>query len=112
MENLELKKAIAHKALEIADYEPRAVVTRSILNKITGNITLLALDRGVGFASKIDPFDTFIHAIGGEAEIIIDGKTHFLLSGAVIIIPAHNTYSLRGNGRVKLLVTVIKSGYE
>ena len=112
MENPELEKSIAHITVEIIEYVPNAVVIKTILKKSTGNISVMSFDVGEGLTEKISPFDTFAQIIEGKAEIIIAGKSNFLVTGGSIIIPAHAPHHIKPDGRFKMILTVIKSGYE
>lgn len=98
--------------IEIIEYVPNSVVSRTIIRKSTGNVSVMAIDSGEALAEKISPFDTFIQVIEGEAEVEIDKKANALQTGEGIIIPAHSSNSIRANGRFKMISTIIKSGYE
>ena len=106
------EKSIAHITVEIIEYVPNAVVIKTILKKSTGNISVMSFDVGEGLTEKISPFDTFAQIIEGKAEIIITGKSNFLVTGGSIIIPAHAPHHIKPDGRFKMIMTVIKSGYE
>ena len=108
----EIEKSKSHILVEIIEYVPNSVLSKTILKKITGNITLSSLDTGEGFSEKISPFDCFIQIIEGKAEIMIDGELKRLSTGDGIIIPAHKSNSINANERFKMISTVIKSGYE
>ena len=112
MENKDFEKSIAHIIVEIIEYVPNSVVIKTILKKSTGNISVMSFDSGEGLTEKTSPFDTFAQIIEGNAEIVIDGKAHLLQSGQGIIIPAHQANLIKANGRFKMIMTVIKSGYE
>lgn len=112
MNNAELQKSVSHILIEIIEYIPNSVVSKTIIRKTTGNVTITASDTGEDMAEKISPFDTFIQIIEGAAEIIIDGKSNFLQIGQAIIIPAHTSNAFRANERFKMIATIIKSGYE
>jgi len=88
------------------------VVIKTILKKTTGNVSVMSFDNGEGLAEKTTPFDTFAQIIDGEAEIVISGKSNFLSIGESIVIPAHTPNFVNPNGRFKMILTVIKSGYE
>jgi quercetin dioxygenase-like cupin family protein len=98
--------------VEIIEYIPNSIVSRTILKKSTGNVSLMSLDTGEALTEKISPFDTFIQIIDGRAEITIDGKNHFLETGQGIIIPAHKSQIVNANERFKMISTIIKSGYD
>ena len=112
MDNTELEKSKAHIVVEIIEYMPNAVVSKTIIKKSTGNISVMSFDSGEGLTEKISPFDTFVQIIEGMAEIVIDGTSNLLKSGQGIIIPAHQPNIVKANGRFKMILTIIKSGYE
>ena len=110
--NQQLKKAKAHIIVQIIEYIPNSVVVKTILKKITGNISVISFDSGEAFSEKISPFDTFIQIIDGEAMVIIDRIANKLTTGESIIIPAHSSNSIEAKVRFKMISTLIKSGYE
>jgi quercetin dioxygenase-like cupin family protein len=112
MENIDIEKSKAFIIVEIIEYVPNSVVTKTIIKKSTGNVSAEAFDTGEGLSEKISPFDTFAQIIDGKAEIVIDGKSHFLNTGESIIIPAHTPNIINANERFKMISTIIKSGYE
>ena len=112
MENIEMEKSKAHIIVEIIEYMPNSVVSKTIVKKTTGNVTVSSVDMGEGFSEKTSPFDTFIQIIDGKAEILIDGHSKMLVTGEGIIVPAHKSNSIKANERFKMISTVIKSGYE
>ena len=112
MENKELEKSKAQITVEIIEYMPNSVVSKTIIKKSTGNISIMSFDTGEGLTEKTSPFDTFAQIIDGKAEIVIDGKSILLNTGQSIIIPAHKPNLIKGNERFKMILTVIKSGYE
>jgi quercetin dioxygenase-like cupin family protein len=112
MENPELEKAKTFIIVEIIEYIPNSVVIKTIMKKTTGNVSVVSVDSGEALSEKTSPFDNFIQAIDGKAEIMIDGKSHILDTGQSIIIPAHMRNSIKANVRFKMISTIIKSGYE
>jgi quercetin dioxygenase-like cupin family protein len=108
----ELKKGTAHIVVELIEYEHNAVVNKSILKRATGSINAMAFDKGEGLNEKTSPFDTYAQIIDGSAIIVVDGKETKLATGEGIIIPAHKSNHVKPNGRFKMILTVIKSGYE
>ena len=111
-DNVELEKANAHIIIEIIEYMANAVVTKTIIKRSTGNITVTSFDAGEELAEKTSPFDNYIQIIDGTAEIIINEITHKLSLGQGIIIPAHAKHCFNANVKFKMLSTIIKSGYE
>ena len=112
MPTTEVEKSKTHILIEIIEYVPNSVVTRTIIRKTTGNVNVIAIDTGEILAEKISPFDTFLQIIDGDAEVVIDRKSNFLKTGEAIIIPAHISHLVRANNRFKMISTIIKSGYD
>jgi quercetin dioxygenase-like cupin family protein len=112
MQSTEVEKSKTHILIEIIEYVPNSVVSKTIIRKTTGNISIVAIDIGEALAEKISPFDTYIQVIEGVAEVVIDAKSNILQTGQAIIIPAHASNIVKANERFKMISTVIKSGYE
>ncbi|MFM2360007.1 MAG: hypothetical protein RLY16_2000 [Bacteroidota bacterium] len=110
--NIELEKSTVHIVVEIIEYLPNAVVSKTIIKKSTGNITAMSFYTGEELAEKSCPFDTYIQIIHGAAQITIDKKVHHLKLGDGIVIPAHAMHCFQANEKFKMLSTIIKSGYE
>lgn len=108
----EIEKSIGLIIVEIIEYVPNAVLSKTIIKKSTGNISIMSFDTGEALTEKISPFDTFVQVIDGRAEIIIDGKSNFIETGQGIVLPAHIPNTICANERFKMILTVIKSGYE
>ena len=111
-DNVELQKASVHVILQIIEYVPHAVLSKTILKKTTGNVTALAFSAGEQMDEKMSPFDNFIQIIDGVCQLIINGKEYKLSRGDGIIIPAHSTHNFSAAEQFKMLCTIIKSGYE
>lgn len=112
METGEIAKAKAHIIVQIIEYIPNAVVSRTIIKRATGNITVSSFDAGEEMAEKTSPFDNYIQIIDGTADITINEKIIQLKLGEGIIIPAHATHCFNASQQFKMISTIIKSGYE
>lgn len=108
----EVEKGKTHIIVEIIQYVPNAVVSRTIIKKTTGNITVSSFDAGEELAERTSPFDTYIQIIAGTAEIRISKKLFKLGLGEGIVIPAHAAHNFNANEQFKMISTTIKSGYE
>ena len=108
----QVEKSKAHIIVEIIEYVPNAVVSRTIIKKTTGNITATSIATGEQLEIKTNPFDTYVQIIDGIAKVIIDNKVMQLKLGQGIIIPAHAKHSFSAPEKFKMITTVIKSGYE
>ena len=97
----ELPKDKTHIIVEIIDYVPHAVLSRTITKKTTGNITVSSFAAGEELAEKTSPFDDYVQIIDGAAEITIEDKVHKLTLGMGIIIPAHSKHCFNAEKRFK-----------
>lgn len=111
-DTIELEKSKAHIIVEILEYVPNAILTKTIIKKTTGNITVTSLDAGEELSEKTYPFDTFIQIIDGTAQLEIRDKKYKLRLGEGIIIPANAAHCFNANEQFKMISTIIKSGYE
>lgn len=108
----EIEKSKAHIVVQVIEYVPNAVLSKTIIRRATGNITVSSFDSGEELAEKASPFDNYIQIIDGKAEIIIGDVKFELKKGEGIIIPAHASHRFDANEQFKMISTVIKSGYE
>lgn len=108
----ELEKSKPHIIVEILEYVPNAILSKTIIKKTTGNITVTSIDAGEELQEKTYPFDMFIQIIDGTAQLLIKGKKYRLRLGEGIIIPAHASHRFNADEQFKMISTVIKSGYE
>lgn len=108
----ELEKSKTHIIVEIIEYLSNSVVSKTIIKKSTGNISVMSFDNGEGLTEKTSPFDSFVQIIEGKANIVIREVSYLLETGMGIIIPAHASNFIKPNGRFKMIQTIIKSGYE
>ena len=90
-------------------YADKAVVSKHVLKKDTGNITLFAFDKGEGLSEHTTPFDALVLVVDGSAEIIIEGESTILSSSESIIMPANIPHALKALDRFKMVLTMIKS---
>jgi quercetin dioxygenase-like cupin family protein len=97
------------KAVEMIDYQVDAVVSKTLIARPSGTVTLFAFDQGQGLSEHTAPFDALVSIIDGEAEIIITGQPHILQTGEMIIMPAGEPHALNALKQFKMLLTMIKS---
>lgn len=95
--------------IELIEYIPHAVVSKTVIEKNTDNITISSFSEGVELIEKNAPFDTYIQIIEGIAELSINNRDYMLHMGNGIIIPAHSKHHFNGNVKFKMLSTVIRS---
>ena len=100
------------RATELAGlvgYQAGAVVSRTVADKTAGTITVFAFDSGHGLSEHSAPFDAFVYAIDGEAEIDLAGEKHRLIEGQMIIMPASVPHALRAVTPFKMLLVMIRA---
>ncbi len=93
----------------LVDYQEGAVVSRTVLEKPAGTITLFAFDAGHGLSEHSAPFDAFVYAVDGEAEISISGEKNRVIEGQAIILPANQPHSVRAATPFKMLLVMIRA---
>jgi len=96
---------------EYIDYQEGSVVSKMLINKPEGSITIFAFDKGEGLSEHATPFDAFVYLIEGKAEITISGKSHVLEEGQMIIMPANEPHALKALERYKMMLVMIKSKF-
>ncbi len=101
--------AKAIRAADLVDYQEGSVVSKEIINKATGTITLFAFDEGQGLSEHTAPFDAFVYLLDGEADITISGRTLRLKEGEMVIMPANKPHALKATGKFKMMLIMIKS---
>jgi quercetin dioxygenase-like cupin family protein len=94
---------------ELVNYQDGAIVSRELVKKPTGTVTIFAFDEGQGLSEHTAPFDALVQVLEGEVEIVISGKPHHLAGGELILMPAQQPHALKAFTRFKMLLTMIRS---
>jgi quercetin dioxygenase-like cupin family protein len=97
------------KAAELVNYQDGSIVSRQIVKKPTGNVTIFAFDEGQGLSEHTAPFDALLHVLEGEVEISVAGRTHCLHCGEMILLPAQQPHALKALKRFKMILTMVRS---
>ena len=92
----------------LVGYHEGSVVSRKVLDKPAGTITLFAFDAGHGLSEHTAPFDAFVYAVDGEAEISISGEKNRVIEGQAIVLPANQPHSIRAVNPFKMLLVMIR----
>ena len=95
--------------MDLVNYQDGAVVSREIIRKSTGTVTLFAFVKGQGLSEHTAPFDALLHVVDGEAEVTISGNAYHLEQGQIIILPAGETHALKALSKFKMLLAMIRS---
>ena len=101
--------AKSFKMKDLAAYQDGAVVSKEVLKKNTGTVTVFAFDQGQGLSEHTAPFDALVEILDGEAEVIISGNAHQVSEGQMIIMPANEPHALKANKRFKMMLVMIRS---
>jgi quercetin dioxygenase-like cupin family protein len=94
---------------DLINYQDGSVVSREIIRKSAGTITLFAFDKDQGLSEHTAPFDALVQILDGEAEIKISGKAYHLETGQMIILPVNETHALKALSKFKMLLVMIRS---
>ena len=95
--------------LTVADYQEGAVVSRTLLKRGGGTVTLFAFDQGQSLSEHTAPFDAIAHVLEGEALITIAGSPIAVRSGEMVLMPANQPHAVYATSRFKMLLTMIRS---
>ncbi len=93
----------------LIDYQEGSVVSRTIIDKKAGTITLFAFDEKQGLSEHTAPYDVMVYVFDGEVDITISGKQVWLKQGEITILPANQPHALTAKTKFKMLLTMIKS---
>jgi quercetin dioxygenase-like cupin family protein len=94
---------------DLVAYQAGSVVSRVILKKGTGNVTVFAFEQDQGLSEHTTPFDALVHILHGRAEITVGGTSYDLRAGEMILMPADVPHALKANERFKMALTMIRS---
>lgn len=100
--------ATAFSLAGLVAYQDGSVVSREIVQKPTGTMTVFAFDKGEGLSEHSAPFDAAVYILDGEAEVRIDGQPHVVKEGEMIIMPANRPHALKALARFKMLLVMIR----
>jgi quercetin dioxygenase-like cupin family protein len=110
-ENVEEEKFVAQPSVlaELVDYQKGSVVSRTIIDKKAGTVTLFAFDEGEGLSEHTAPFDALVYLVDGEAEVVISGDPALLKMGEMVVMPANKPHALRAVKKFKMVLVMIRS---
>jgi quercetin dioxygenase-like cupin family protein len=97
------------RTAEFVSYQDGSVVSREIVRKPTGTVTLFAFDEGQGLSEHTAPFDALVQLLEGEAEILLSGQSHRLQGGEMMLLPAGQPHALKAIKPFKMMLTMIRS---
>ncbi len=94
---------------ELVAYNEGSVVSKTLIDKKVGTVTIFSFDAGQGLSEHTVPYDAFVQIVDGEAEVIINGEKHIVTAGQIIIMPAAIPHELKAIKPFKMLLVMIRS---
>jgi quercetin dioxygenase-like cupin family protein len=105
---LEIAEAQAFPLLGLVNYQEGSVVSRVILKRDKGNVTVFAFDEGQGLSEHTSPFDALLQVIEGEAEVTVAATPIALRAGEVVLLPAEKPHAVKATARFKMVLTMVR----
>jgi quercetin dioxygenase-like cupin family protein len=105
----EFQRSVVFGFASSVEYADGAIVSKTVIKKESGNISVFAFDRGEALSEHTASFDALIQVVDGKGEIIIGGKSFFLETDQCIILPANVPHAVKATERFKMVLTMIKS---
>lgn len=97
------------KIKEMIAYQEGSIVSKEIIKKTSGTVTMFAFDQGQGLSEHTAPFDALVHVLDGEVEIAISGEPYRLSEGEMIIMPGGKPHALKALKRFKMMLVMVRS---
>ncbi|MEW5920124.1 MAG: cupin domain-containing protein [Bacillota bacterium] len=94
---------------DFVQYQEGSVVSREVISKTTGTVTIFSFDQGQGLSEHTAPFDAMVYVIDGSVEITIGGRPHKVGAGEMIIMPANQPHALKALEKFKMMLIMIRS---
>ena len=105
-------ESLVGRVVRLADllaYQDGAIVSRTIVDRKAGTVTLFAFDTGQGLSEHTAPFDALVYLLDGEMEVVISGKTLRVEAGEMLIMPANEPHALRAVDKSKMILVMVRS---
>lgn len=109
IKDMDKLKGQAFNLRDLIDYQEGSVVSREVVSKKTGTVTLFAFDKGQGLSEHTAPFDALVFCLDGEVEVTISGNPIRLREGEMVIMPADQPHALKALQRFKMLLIMIRT---
>jgi quercetin dioxygenase-like cupin family protein len=99
----------ASKLIDLVNYQEGSIVSRTIIDRKSGTLTLFAFSEGQGLSEHTAPFDALVYLLDGEAEIVISGDAINVKKGDMVIMPANEPHALKATKQFKMMLVMIRS---
>ena len=94
---------------DLIAFQPGSVVSRTLVKKEKGTVTLFAFDAGQGLSEHTAPFDALVHVLEGEAEVVLGGRAHRMKAGEALLMPANVAHALMAIRPFKMVLTMVRA---
>ena len=99
----------ANRLADMVEYQTGSVVSRTLIDKKAGTVTLFSFDAGQGLSEHTAPFDALVYLMDGEADVTISGKTFRLRAGDTIFMPANEPHAIKAVKRFKMMLVMVRA---
>jgi len=106
---VKINKSKVQKLNDMIRYQEGTIVSKTLINKDKGTVTIFAFDKDQALSKHTTPFDALLTVFDGEVEVIISGKKHHLKTGEMVIMPANKPHAVKAVTKFKMMLTMIKS---
>ncbi len=103
-----MQSAEVNRTEEMVEYQEGSIVSKTLVDKETGSITLFAFAAGQSLSEHTAPYEALVQVLDGRAEIIIAGQSYELETGESIVMPADVPHAVKAEERFKMMLTMIK----
>jgi quercetin dioxygenase-like cupin family protein len=93
---------------DLVSYQEGSIVSRTLMDKPVGTVTMFAFDKGQGLSEHAAPYDAMVHVLEGEVDLTLSGIVHSMKAGDVIVMPANEPHELKATKPFKMLLTMIR----
>jgi quercetin dioxygenase-like cupin family protein len=97
------------RLVDLVEYQPQSIVSRTIIEKDTGTVTLFAFSQEQSLSEHTAPFDALVYILDGKAEVTISGQAFPLKQGDMIIMPANEPHAVKALQNFKMMLTMVRS---
>ncbi|MGC8865237.1 MAG: cupin domain-containing protein [Bacteroidales bacterium] len=108
METKTIEASVAFEWNLCVEYSSNGIISKRVIDRPTGNVTLFAFDKGQRLSEHSAPYDALVQVTEGEAKIVIGGQPHYLKAGQCIIMPANVPHAVNALKNFKMVLTMIK----
>lgn len=99
----------SNKISDLIEYQKDSVVSKTLIKKEKGTITIFAFDKGQGLSEHTAPFDALVQVVDGKADILLNGKSNIVSEGEMIIMPVNVPHALKAIEKFKMMLVMIKA---